>query len=384
MTLSIDMQCDYSQSGLIQWEMMYTCRAKNIEIRVANQTIENVNDQSVNFKQNNLTKTKNDVKGLYFIKLTINFLPLKVFETFPNMKYFGIVDSSLHNLNHGDFSGYNKLTVLDITDNNIRTLNDNIFDGTTKLLKLGLNSNQIRNISKSAFKGLFKLEVLNLSKNKIQSLLNETFEDLRSLKVLNLQRNYINELKFGLLLCNQHLEDIDFGLNALQYVNSTMFQHLSTIKYIEFGDNYCINEYFTNTSLKDIETKLEKQCSESSETINTTSDEIKFLQADLNYVENNLLELHESSSIMSQMATNQTLKIMQLTLQFRQELQNLKESLTKLQKEMHEKSSSDFGMHMFWIIIVLTILCIILGGFIYFRIVKRSTNTIQHMRMRDF
>ena len=386
MTLSIELQCDYSQNGLIQWEMMYICRAKGFEIRAANQTITNVNDPSASVKQNNSTKSKSDVRGVYCMKLIINFLPLKLYETFPNMKYFGIVDSSLHNINRGDFIGYNKLIVLDITDNNIRTLNDNILDGATNLIKLGLNSNQIRNISENAFKGLLKLEVLNLSKNRIQILLNDTFKDLLSLKVLNLRRNNLNELKFGLLISNQRLEDIDLGLNMIQFVNSQLFLHLTNIKYLEFDDNYCINEYFTNDTLKDLETKLALQCSESSESINTTSDEIQFLRADLNFLENKfktlqkVYKLMESTSNMSQITSNQTLN----TIQLRHELQNVKDSFTKLQNEINDKSASDFRMQIFWIVISLLILCIILGGFIYFRIVKKRTNTIQHMRMRDF
>ena len=390
MSLSIELQCDYSQSGLIQWEIMYICRAKGFEIRAANQTISNVNDPSASVKQNSSTKSKNDVRGVYFMKMTINFLPLKVYETFPNMKNFGIVDSSLHNLNQGDFNGYYKLNVLDITDNNIRTLNDDIFDGTTNLLKLGLNSNQIRSISENAFKGLLKLEVLNLSKNRIQSLMNETFKDLVSLKVLNLRRNNLNELKYGLFILNQRLEDIDFGLNMLQVVDSKNFIHLTSIKYIEFDDNYCINDFFTSETLKDLETKLEGQCSESSETINTTSDEIQFLRADMNYLENEfssikeLFKLLENTSNMSQITSNQTLNTIQLTLKLKQELQNLKESFTKLQNVVNEKGGSDFGIQIFWFVISLVILCIILGGFIYYRIVRVRTNTIQHMRMRDF
>ncbi|CAO1373388.1 unnamed protein product [Diamesa hyperborea] len=297
MSLSIELQCDYSQSGLVQWEMMYICRAKGFEIRVANQTITNVNDPSASVKQNNSTKSKNDVRGVYFMKMTINFLPLKVYETFPNMKYFGIVDSSLHNINCGDFNGYNKLNVLDITDNNIRTLNDDIFNGTTNLLKLGLNSNQIRSISEYAFKGLLKLEVLNLSKNRIQTLLNDTFKDLLSLKVLNVRRNNLIELpQLSLLISNKYLEDIDLGLNMLQVVNPKLFLHLTNIKYLEFDENYCINEYFTNETLKDLEKKLERQCSESSESINTTSDEIKFLRADINFLENSVAVKRKSSS----------------------------------------------------------------------------------------
>lgn len=340
------MKCDYSSSGLIQWEMMYICRAKGFEIRAPNQTITNVNDPSASVKQNNSTKSKNDVRGVYFMKLTTNFLPLKVYETFPNMKYFGIVDSSLHNLNHGDFIGYNELNVLDITDNNIRSLNNDSFDGATNLLKLGLNSNQIRNISGNAFKGLLNLEVLNLSKNRIQVLLNETFKDLISLKVLNLRRNNLNVLNYGFLLSNQRLEDIDFGLNILQLIDPKIFLHLINIKYLEFDENYCINDYFTNDTLKDLESKLERQCSsESSETINTTSDEIQFLRADINFLEN---------------------------------------KLRHLQKLFNEKSDSDFRMQVFWFVIALSILLIGLGGFIYYRIIKRRTNTIQHMRMRDF
>lgn len=391
MTLSIELQCDYSQSGLIQWEMMYICRAKGFEIRVANQTITNVNDPAPSVKQNSSTKSKNDVRGVYFMKLTVNFLPIKVFETFPNMKYFGIVDSSLHYLNHGDFNGYNNLNVLDITDNYIKTLNDDIFNGTTNLLKLGLNSNQIRNISKDAFNGLLKLEVLNLSNNRIQSLLNETFHDLTSLKVLNLRSNKLKKLQFGLFKLNQHLEDIDFGHNMLLFVNSELFNNLTNIKYIEFDDNYCIDDYFTSDKLKDIQSKLESLCLES-ETINTTeSDELTFaLRADINFLENRLpvlqkqVDLLEKTSNQTKMISKQTLNTIPLTQQLGKEVQSLKESFTKIQNEISEKNRSDFRMQIFWIVIALIIVCIIVGGFIYFRIVKRKKNTIQHMRMRDF
>lgn len=391
MTLSIEIQCDYSQSGLIQWEMMYICRSKGFEIRVANQTITNVNDPPPSVKQNSSTRSKNDVRGVYFMKLTLNFLPIKVFETFPNMKYFGIVDSSLHYLNDGDFIGYNKLNVLDITDNNIKTLNDNIFNGTTNLLKLGLNSNQIRNISKNTFNGLLKLEVLNLSENRIQCLLNETFYDLISLKVLNLRRNKLSKLQFGLFKLNQHLEDIDFGFNMLLFINSKLFDNLTNIKNIEFDDNYCIDDYFTSDTLKDLHTKLEDLCLESDTVNSTDNDELTFaLRADINFLETKLSGLQKQVDLLVK-SSNQT-KIMSkptsstkpLTQQLEKDVESLKESFTKIQNEISEKNRSDFRMQIFWFVIALVILCIIVGGFIYFRIVKRKKNTIQHMRMRDF
>lgn len=388
-TLSVELQCDYSETGLIQWEMMFTCRAKGFEIRAANQMITN-NDTNSSLQQNNSTKSNSDVKGVYFNKLIINYLPVKVYETFPNMEYFGIVDSSLHILSQGDFNGYSKLSVLDITDNNIRNLNDDIFEGASNLTKLGLSSNQIFNISKIALKGLFKLGVLDLSKNRIHILLDETFNDLLSLKVLNLRRNNLKELNYGLLISNLRLEDIDLGLNMLQLVNSKMFLHLSNIKYIEFDDNFCISNYFTNDTIKDLRPKLQEQCSELSETVNTALDEIQFLRADINFLENKLMQFQkqfkilENATNMNLLTSNQTLDTTQLTQDLSAELQSFKERFTKLQNEVNNHSHSDLRMQIIWLATALFILCIILGGFIYYRIAKRRTNAFQHIRMGDF
>ncbi|CAO1410071.1 unnamed protein product [Diamesa tonsa] len=385
--LSIELQCDYSESGLIQWEMMYSCRAKGLEIRSANQTL---TITSSSLQQNNSTRTNNDVKGVYFNKQITNFLPIKVSETFPNMEYFGIVDSSLHNINQGDFKGYNKLIVLDIIDNNIRFLNNGTFDGATNLVKMRISSNQIIKVARSALKGLVKLELLDLSRNRIHSLYDETFNELLSLKVLNLRRNNLKELKFGLLISNLRLEDIDLGLNMLQLVNSKMFLHLPNLKYIEFDDNFCINDYFTNDTINDMQIKLDKHCSELSETVNTALDEIQFLRADINFLENKLLKfqkqftLLENVTNMTQLASNQTVNATQLTQELSAELESFKERFTKLQNEVNEHSHSDLRLEIIWFATAIFILCILVGGFIYYKIAKRRTNAFQHIRMGDF
>ena len=169
----------------------------------------------------------------------MKFIPNDIFETFPNVMYIIVIQTSLEVLKPEFFKNAHNLEVIKITNNLIFELTGNLFVETPKLEYLNLGHNNIKKIDSDAFKGLKNLKGLYLEGNKIINVNIKTFSGLPKLTILDLLGNTCINKQF--LINSGNFFDIEFELaqscdiDSLNNIKNQMMQISSDLK--KFFDN---------------------------------------------------------------------------------------------------------------------------------------------------
>lgn len=183
-----------------------------------------------------------DIQQIEFINSSIYFIPLEIFETFPNVDMISCENQSVQNVSTS-FSNARNMKRLFFSRNHINFLEEDLFVGAQSLISLYLPENGIQDVDENAFRNLSLLTLLNLKGNHIRTLEKNTFNGLINLKLLYLHENYIEVIKSD-LGSSLKLREIYLQGNRITSISLIMIHLMPDFKIFNLVKNLCIDKYF--------------------------------------------------------------------------------------------------------------------------------------------
>lgn len=208
--------------------------------KLENEKIEEDYDAAI-LEYLNLVDDGNDKTTLGLYSSFIQAIP----KSGLNFSMLIVMNSTIPNL-HKNFicNAQNSTTIL-ITKSPFQKIEDHTFESFKPLKNLVLVDNRISYIDEYAFTGLENLEILDLSFNSLRNLDKHVFGSLKSLQKIYISNNHIKFLDFKLTK-SLNLKKVFFAKNEICYIKTSFFDHLTKIDEIDFYDNVCVDDAFSN------------------------------------------------------------------------------------------------------------------------------------------
>ncbi len=144
----------------------------------------------------------------------LEFIPISILKTFPNLNGFDINGSTIPVLRDGFFSEDLKMIrYLYLGRNKISQIEESTFSTLPELKWICLSGNEIEEIPHRIFKDNPKLEFIDLNKNYIRRIHPKLFEGLKNLKEVWFRRNPI--ISEDLKKSDGSLQEMDARLKPL-------------------------------------------------------------------------------------------------------------------------------------------------------------------------
>lgn len=189
------------------------------------------------------------VRTVAYLWSLVHYLPPEVFTQFPELEILNLQNSCLKEITKSSLEGAVLLKRLYLKGNHLQRIGANVFSDCPELEILYLSSNNIDFVERRAFNGLANLKKLKLDKNYIKVVCNQTFSELTSLTELHLQSNRIETLEANLFDNNKLLEFLDLRNNKIEAIDPNVFDCAKNLKTVNFLDNTCLDELFSEKKL---------------------------------------------------------------------------------------------------------------------------------------
>jgi hypothetical protein len=141
----------------------------------------------------------------------VDFIPLEIFEEFPNLRGLTILDSNLSTLKTGLFKvEFKEIEFLELHYNNIETIEPEAFQHLIKLQWIRLFRNNLRALPDRLFENNPDLIYIDLAGNKINSIVPNFFDGLEKLKLVEFKENLCIDEEIGCSTClitQSHLKE---------------------------------------------------------------------------------------------------------------------------------------------------------------------------------
>jgi hypothetical protein len=184
--------------------------------------------------------TNGDVISIDFRDSDVPFIVSEVFEVFPNMIFFEVLNSSLTHIQPEAFRHARAGPEwIKIDENNLTTIPANSFLGLSQLAFLTITRSQVKSIHPNAFLGLNRLTNLYLYENKIKELPPRVFRSLRRLRFLQMNDNKLTRLDGQLFLHNGELLTVTFATNNINKIERTFLDQNRKITEFNIRENQC-------------------------------------------------------------------------------------------------------------------------------------------------
>lgn len=190
----------------------------------------------------------------------ISFLPVKVSENFSNLLIYDAHDCSIKEVRYVNFKNLTKLEVVKLNKNKISYLDKDSFKDLENLRELFLNENFIQFIDMQIFKPVRNLRYLQLDNNQISFLSKHAFNNLLKLEHIMIGHNLLEKLVDEHFKSNKKLITIWLEKNFIYDLNSTMFDHLYNLQYIDLKNNICIDDYYIQENFLKMKETLKINC----------------------------------------------------------------------------------------------------------------------------
>lgn len=233
----------------------YRCLLRNLTIK--NTDLEIKIDKTGYYNRENL-------KDMVWIEYSeMKLVPSVIFNEFPNLDYFVMVDSKVQSIERSSFRNAYNLKKLTFDKVYMPWVGPLWFADITSLEYLSLINCDINRIETHAFQELDFLRGLYLNGNRMIVLEEHILQPLVNLEQLSLNDNRLKVLVGNLFVNNTKLKIASFRGNKIFVVDSNMFSHNHDLKFVDFRENSCIDKQFdiTNGYLDDLNKSL-NSCSE--------------------------------------------------------------------------------------------------------------------------
>lgn len=185
------------------------------------------------------SNTKNDdVTFIEFqnIKL-IEYLPVDIYETFPNLAVFRGDRCAIKSVSYQNFRGLNNLSQLSLNGNDLETLEENIFDDLTSLSFLYLDSNKISSLAPKLFSKNSNLDFLHMNHNLLTKLHADSFHNNEKLALLHISDNKIQFLEPGVFDSLTLMRQVWLRNNQISELSGDLFDHCISLIDIDLSGN---------------------------------------------------------------------------------------------------------------------------------------------------
>jgi Leucine-rich repeat (LRR) protein len=221
-----------------------------------------------NFSQNICNQFRN-LKKIFAIKLEIEKISESSFANCSNLIHLDLEENKISEIN---FEGLKSLKFLNLKSNEISELNFEAFKDLKNVRELNLDENLIKNLPNEIFEPLLgSMEKISLRKNKFEgSWKSEWLKSSQKLKYFDIGENNLREIEensfnsseiFAFLIdenlignlnstqLNRRLENLKYLIaneNEIIIIDSKFFNEAEKLKFLDLGENLCINETFKN------------------------------------------------------------------------------------------------------------------------------------------
>jgi Leucine-rich repeat (LRR) protein len=127
------------------------CVAQSLVITDRNQTITSINGQTRSFYH------EKNVKGLYFLDQTINFIPKGLEKLFPQIEAIYVHRSNFKELKKEDLAQFPMLKNLWLNNNDLKTLPANLFEANPEITHMSFYKNKLKFVGENILSPLKKL-----------------------------------------------------------------------------------------------------------------------------------------------------------------------------------------------------------------------------------
>ncbi|KAL7015186.1 hypothetical protein ACKWTF_016329 [Chironomus riparius] len=330
----IDMNCKTMRKTI--------CYNNNLEIL----------EQSMQIQKNDKTK----YETLFINEANVEFLPINIATTFPDIKVLKVIGSSLKSIEKSNFEGLEKVVEVNLEKNLISNLPANVFEPLKNIKKINLNSNKISSFPSNIFASNTKLMSITAVGNVISSISDQAFKNLANLKLLFISNNQIEDLRSGTFDDCVELKILSIYSNRLRHVPENIFNKNTNLEISQkhFVNNTCIDEFVKKESISAIEDlkrafkehckplcydemeelkenvkDLNEKWGEANETIDYFKDNLNNVKQELGTA-NSKLEKCESSKVKLNLEMDK----------FKYETTKLKSEISNLNLEVQEKENS--------------------------------------------
>lgn len=200
------------------------------------------------------------VKGFSARKNTrIEYLPINIYELFPNLIAFKAINCSVKSLSIENFRNLLALELLALDNNEIEGLPPGVFRDLGSLEILNLSYNKIKFIDRDTFESLNDLTELYLTKNLITSM-EFKLDSLLELREFSVRNNSISYLPMNCFAHNTRMKRIWLDWNEIQEIPHRVFEPLRKLEFLNLRNNSCIHDIYRVGEFKDMINVLEKKC----------------------------------------------------------------------------------------------------------------------------
>ena len=190
----------------------------------------------------------------------IEYLPVKVYEKFPNLAGYSAYNSLVKEIRYENFENLFKLQIVVLQNNQISNIPKDTFKDLRSLKFLFMDNNKIKSIDDRVFKNLESLKKLNFDNNEISLISKNAFVKLTELEKIYLSGNLLSTLDASIFSTNQKLEEIWLKNNKIKSLSSTIFDNIEGLKYVDIQHNLCIDGYYHKSGFAELKNKIRSSC----------------------------------------------------------------------------------------------------------------------------
>lgn len=142
----------------------------------------------------------------------------------------------------------------------LRYINPETFENLNNLEELDLSDNEIEEFDESTFEKMKNLKILYLGNLKLNKVPVGIFENLRNLQNISLEGNQLQNIDRSIFKENPKVQNIWLNNNKIRTLNPKTFEGLKNLEYLDLRGNDCIDQYFAENSLQDLNSELGRKC----------------------------------------------------------------------------------------------------------------------------
>ncbi|KAL7017641.1 hypothetical protein ACKWTF_010465 [Chironomus riparius] len=190
----------------------------------------------------------------------IAYLPIKVYNVFPNLVAYEVFDCSLRAVKRENFERLDKLQFVGLQQNQLRHIPYDTFRALIHLQHIHLYGNELTYVEERTFETLENLRSINMKENLIDYIYEGIFDNLIELRNVSLSNNNIRVLNENHFKNNKNIEYIWMSRNKIQELSSKTFDNMRYLKYIDLRGNPCISGSYRVNKFKEMVKRIDIGC----------------------------------------------------------------------------------------------------------------------------
>lgn len=244
-----------------------------------------------NDEQLRISNAWSNITTLVFNGVNFERVPKNIFVQFPKLTVFYISYNNLSQLSSSDFINGNALKNIFFSSNTLQIVPSKIFESCESIEKIAFIANPITTFQEEAFYGLKFLKYLTLEDLSLKYFNPAIFKDVPLLETLKMENVGLMAVTKDFFTANKKLSSISFRRNSITYIEKGTFEKVSSLDYLDIGNNQIVSFSSENIPRVSITSNLLKNLHIGNKTIS--------LNADNNFISNITCDENLSMELLS-------------------------------------------------------------------------------------